>query len=240
MDYQNTLIGLERTILKKETIELPKIEQAGMANLAEMETKLKTGTTTVGLLCKDAVVLAADRKATMGYLVASKDAKKILKLDEHIGMTIAGVVGDAQILERYFKAELKLYKLHEERRMPVKAAASLAANILYGRRFYPYYVQLIIAGYDTKPQIFTLAPDGSVIEEKYYSTGSGSPMVFGVLEHDYKDNMDVEDAKKLAVEAVAAAVKRDIASGGSGIDLVVIDKKGVHEFSDAEIAKLMK
>ncbi len=206
----------------------------------EIETKLKTGTTTVAIICKDAVVLAADRKATMGYLVASKDAKKVLKLDEHIAMTIAGVVGDAQTLERYFKAELKLYKLHEDRRMPVKSAASLAANILYTRRFYPYYVQLIIAGYDTKPQLFTLAPDGSVIEEKYYSTGSGSPMVFGVLEHEYRDNMEVEDAKKLAVQGVAAAVKRDIASGGSGIDLVVIDKKGVHGFSDEEIKKLYK
>jgi len=209
-------------------------------DLAEMETKLKTGTTTVAMICKDAVVLAADRKATMGYLIASKDAKKVLKLDEHIAMTIAGVVGDAQTLERYLKAELKLYKLHEERRMPVKSAASLAANILYTRRFYPYFVQLIIAGYDTKPQLFTLAPDGSVIEEKYYSSGSGSPMVFGVLEHDFKDNMEIEDAKRLAVQAVAAAIKRDIASGGSGIDLVVVDKKGIHEFSDAEVSKMYK
>jgi len=206
----------------------------------EVEMKLKTGTTTVALICKDAVVLAADRKATMGYLIASKDAKKVLKLDEHIAMTIAGVVGDAQTLERYFKAELKLYKLHEDRPMPVKAAASLASNILYTRRFYPYYVQLIIAGYDTKPQLYTLAPDGSVIPDKYYSTGSGSPMVFGVLEHEFKENMEIEDAKKLAVQGVAAAVKRDIASGGSGIDLVVIDKKGIHEFSDEEIKKLYK
>lgn len=207
---------------------------------AEIETTLKTGTTTVAIICKDAVVLAADRKATMGYLVASKDAKKVLKLDEHIAMTIAGVVGDAQTLERYFKAELKLYKLHEDRKMPIKSAASLASNILYTRRFYPYYVQLIIAGYDTKPQLFTLAPDGSVIPDKYYSTGSGSPMVFGVLEHQFKDNMEVEDAKRLAVQAIAAAVQRDIASGGSGIDIIVIDKKGIHEFSEAEISKLYK
>ena len=239
MDYTSDFTGLQQSILKKEIIELPKMDISGTRNM-EMETKLKTGTTTVAMICKDAVVLAADRKATMGYLIASKDAKKILRLDEHIGMTIAGVVGDAQVLERYFKAELKLYKLHEDRRMPIKAAASLAANILYGRRFYPYYVQLIIAGYDTKPQLFTLAPDGSVIEEKYYSSGSGSPMVFGVLENEFQDNMEVEDAKSLAVRAVAAAVKRDIASGGSGIDLMVIDKKGIHEFSDSEVNKLLK
>ena len=237
MDYQNNFMGIEQ-LLAKEKLELP---NSGLVKEpAENDLKLKTGTTTVGLICKDAVVLAADRKATMGYLIASKDAKKILKLDEHIAMTIAGLVGDAQVLDRYLRAELKLYKLHEDRKMPVKSAASLAANILYARRFYPYYVQLIIAGYDTRPQIYTLAPDGSVIEEKYYSTGSGSPMVFGVLEHEYKDNMELEDAKRLAVQGVAAAVKRDIASGGSGIDLIVIDKKGVHEFSDAEVNKLLK
>lgn len=232
-------MGIPSDILKKERLELPKMGNSNM-DLGQMEMKLKTGTTTVALTAKDAIVLAADRKATMGYLVASKDAKKIIKLDDHIGMTIAGVVGDAQTLERYLKAELKLYKLHEDRSMPVKAAASLAANILYSRRFFPYFVQLIIAGYDTHPQIFTLAPDGSVIQEKYYSSGSGSPMVFGVLEHDYTDGMDVEDAKRLAVQAVAAAVKRDIASGGSGIDLVVIDRKGVHEFTDAEVSKMVK
>lgn len=240
MDYPNTLMGLSGPILKKETLELPRLENANMKDVAEMETKMKTGTTTVALICKDAVVLAADRKATMGYLVASKDAKKIVKLDEHVAMTIAGVVGDAQALERYFKAELKLYKLHEDRKMPIKAVASLAANILYSRRFYPYFVQLIIAGYDSKPQIYTLAPDGSVIAEKYYSSGSGSPMVFGVLEHEFVDGMDLEAAKNLAVQSVAAAVKRDIASGGSGIDLAVIDKKGVHEFADAEISKMLK
>ena len=239
MDYQNNSMGL-MPILKKEKLEMPAMQAVSAKDSQETDLRLKTGTTTLGLICKDAVVLAADRKATMGYLVASKDAKKILKLDEHIAMTIAGLVGDAQVLDRYLRAELKLFKLHEDRKMPVKSAASLAANILYARRFYPYYVQLIIAGYDTRPQIYTLAPDGSLIEEKYYSSGSGSPMVFGVLEHDFKDNMELEDAKALAVQAVAAAVKRDIASGGSGIDLVVIDKKGVHEFSDAEVNKLLK
>ena len=203
--------------------------------------QLKSGTTTVALICKDTVVMAADRKATMGYLIASKDVLKVRQLDDHIAMTIAGVVGDAQALERYITAELKLFKLHEERLMPVKNAASLVANILYARRFYPYYVQLIVAGYDQAgPSIFTLAPDGSVIPEKYYSTGSGSPMVFGVLEQNFKDNMDVEDAKRLAVQAVNAAVKRDIASGGSGVDLFVIDKKGVRKISDSEVEKMAR
>jgi len=202
--------------------------------------KLKSGTTTVGLICNGAVVLGAERKATMGYLVASKTTHKILPVDEHIAMTIAGLVGDAQALERYIKAELKLYRLNEERRISVKAASYLIANILYARRFYPYYVQLLIGGYDDEPRVYSLGADGSVLEEKeYFSTGSGSPIALGVLEDRYKKNMSVEDAKKLVASSISSAIKRDIASGGSGIDITVVDSRGVHELPDEEIKKLI-
>jgi proteasome beta subunit len=202
--------------------------------------KVKTGTTTIGLVCNGAVVLGAERKATMGYLVASKTTHKILPVDEHIAMTIAGLVGDAQALERYIKAELKLYRLNEERRINVKAAAHLVANILYARRFYPYYVQLLLGGYDEAPHVYSLGADGSVLEEKeYFSTGSGSPMALGVLEDGFRKGMGVEEAKKLVARAMNSAIKRDIASGGSGIDITVIDSRGVHELSDEEVKKLI-
>lgn len=205
----------------------------------EME-KLKTGTTTVGLVCKDAVVLAADKKATMGFLVASTDAQKIMQLDRHIAMTIAGVSGDTQALERYIRAELRLYRLKEGRDIPVKAAANLIANILYARRFYPYVVQLIVGGYDNRPRLYSFDMAGAIQEEKeYFSTGSGSPTAFGVLEDKYKPGMSVEEAKKLAIRAVRSATKRDVASGGRGIDVVVIDKNGLHRVSDEEVKKLM-
>lgn len=200
--------------------------------------KLKTGTTTVGIIAKDAIVLGADRKATMGYLVASKDAKKILQLDDHVAMTIAGVVGDAQALERYIKAEFRLYELNESSKISINAAASLVANILYSRRFYPYIVQLIVGGYDGKPGLFSFDPSGGMSEEsEYFATGSGSVMALGVLEDKYKKNMAIDDAKRLVARAVSAATKRDIASGGSGIDLVVIDEKGFRRISDDEVRK---
>jgi proteasome beta subunit len=200
---------------------------------------LKTGTTTVGILCSEGIVLAAERKATMGYLVASKHTKKIVRLDDHIAMTIAGNVGDAQALERFIRAELRLYELEEGRKIPIKAAATLVANILYSRSYFPYYVQLLIGGYDDKSRLFSFDPTGSVVEEKeYFSTGSGSVMALGVLEDKYKKGMDLDSAKKLAVRAVKAAIERDIASGGTGIDLVVIDQKGFHEVSEEEVKKL--
>lgn len=205
----------------------------------EIAQKVKTGTTTVGLTTKDAVVLAAERKATMGYLVASQDAEKIHQIDEKIGMTIAGMVGDAQALIRYIRAELKLYKLQEEKNISTESASTLIANILYSRRFYPYYVQLVVGGYDGKPGLYSLAPDGSVMPEKFFSTGSGSPVAFGVLENEFKEGMELEKAKSLAARSVRAATKRDIASGGSGIDVVVISSAGLKKLSNEEVGKLL-
>lgn len=199
----------------------------------------KTGTTTAGVICKDGVVLGAERKATMGNLVASKYAKKIIQLDDRIGMTTAGLVGDAQALERIMKAELKLYRLKEERKPSVKAAANLVANILYSRRMFPYVVQLIVGGFDEEACLYSFDPSGSLQEEKeYFSTGSGSPIAFGVLEDKYKEGLTVEEGKKLVYKAITSATKRDTASGGSGIDLVVVDKKGYREVPEKEVEKL--
>lgn len=208
----------------------------------EQIQQLKTGTTTVGIVCKDGVVLAAEKKATLGYLVASKDDVKIVKITPHIAMTQAGAVGDLQTLARYLKAECALYELREKRKISVNAAATLLANIMYGGRWFPYLVQIILAGYDEKgPQLFILHPDGSKLEEKkFFSTGSGSPIAFGVLEVFYKDNISIEEAKKLAVKAVKAAIERDIASGGKGIDVAVIDKDNFKMLSEEEVQKLLK
>ena len=211
-----------------------------MENSTDTPQMRKTGTTTVGMIAGNAVILAAERKATMGYLVATRRAKKIFQLDDHIAMTIAGMESDAQALARYIKAELKLYKLQEERRASVEAAANLVANMLYERRFYPYFVQLIVGGYDTQPKLFSFDPSGSLQDEKsYFSTGSGSPMALGVLEDRYKQKISIEDAKKLAVQAIRAAIRRDIASG-AGIDVVVIDEKGFRQIPDEEVKKLLK
>lgn len=209
---------------------------------AEKPEMRKTGTTTVGLVAAGAAILGAERKATMGYLVASKDTQKILQLDEHVGMTMAGLAGDGQALERYIKAELKLYKLKEGRPIPMSAATQLVANILYGRRFYPYYVQLVVAGFDSiGPHVYSLDASGAQQEEKeFYSSGSGSPMAFGVLEDGYRKGLSVEEGKRLVARAILSATKRDIASGGSGIDLVVIDKNGFRRIPNEEVEKLLK
>ena len=200
----------------------------------------KTGTTTVGLICKDGVVLAAEKKSTMGYLVASKDVEKILPVDDHIAMTIAGVSGDAQTLARYMRAELKLFSIQNHRKISVKGATTLLSNILQGNKYYPYYVQLILAGFDESgPAIFSLDAIGGWEEErKFFSTGSGSPIAFGVLEDSYKDNVSTEEGKKIALRAIKAAVERDIASGGKGADVAIITKEGIKVTKVEDLGKL--
>lgn len=204
-----------------------------MYSLAIIDEKTeirKTGTTTLGMVCRDAVVLAADKKATMGYLIASKESEKILTLDDHIALTIAGASGDAQALARYMKAELKLFSIQNQRKITVKGAASLLSNILHGGRwsYLPYMVQLIIAGYDERPSIYTLDAIGSSEEEKkFFATGSGSPMALGVLEDGYKEGISIEEGSRLALRAVKSAIERDIGSGGRAIDVAVINKDGV-------------
>jgi proteasome beta subunit len=198
----------------------------------------KSGTTTVGLVCRDAVVLAAEKKSTMGYLVASNESEKIIPVEDHIALTISGASGDAQALARYLKAELKLFAIQTQRKISVKGATTLLANILQSGRwtFVPYMVMLILAGYDESgPSIYSLDPIGGTEEEKkFFSTGSGSPIALGVLEDQFKDGFSVEEGSKLALRAVKAAIERDIASGGKAIDVAVITKDGIkiarHEF----------
>jgi proteasome beta subunit len=189
----------------------------------------ETGTTTVGIVCKDAVILAAEKKSTLGYLVASKESEKILPLDTHIAMTIAGASGDAQILARYLRAEFKLFEIEHRRKITVRGAAVLLSNILQSSKYFPYYVQLIIGGVDDSgPHIFDLDAIGGIEEDKkFISTGSGSPIALGVLEDQYKEGMNIEEAKELAKRAIKAAIERDIASGGRAIDIAVITKDGV-------------
>ena len=213
----------------------------GFWGITMQEEKVKeTGTTTLGLVCKDGVVIATERRATMGSMIAHKTTKKLFQIDEHLALTTAGLVGDVQVLARYLRAEAKLYRLTTEMPMPVEAAATLMANILNQNKFFPYYVQLIIAGYDLEgAHVYSLDSAGGAIPDKYVSTGSGSPYVYGVLEDQYRDDMNIEEGINLAIRAISAAMKRDSASG-DGIDVAVITKEGFRFISEDEVRKRME
>ncbi len=204
------------------------------------EEELKTGTTTLGMVCKDGVVMATERRATMGTLIAHKTTQKLFKIDDNLGLTVAGLVGDAQVLARYLSAEVELYKLKRTTSMTVKGASTLMANILSGRRYFPYWVALIIGGMDREGgHVYSLDAAGGSIEDTYVTTGSGSPYVYGVLEDNFKEGLSTSDGINLAIRALSAAMRRDAASG-DGIDIAVITKKAFKQLSDNEIADRKK
>jgi len=196
----------------------------------------KTGTTTVGLVCKDGVILGSDRRATMGYYIANKKTPKIHMISDRIGMTIAGGVGDAQSLVRWMRAEIKLYELKHGRKMSVGGAATLLANILSGHKYYPFFVQLLVGGVDDKPRVFSVDMLGGVTEEDITATGSGSPIAMGVLEEMYVKDGTVKENAPIAARAVGAAMKRD-AGSGEGVDILVITNSGTEALTDKDFRK---
>jgi proteasome beta subunit len=192
------------------------------------------GTTTVGVICRDGVILASDTRVTMGFFVAHHKGKKVYKIDDHIGMTISGGVADAQKAVEILTVNAQLYRLNNGRPMPVSSAARLISNLLFSSRYAPLLAQVLIGGVDTTgPHIFAIDPFGSITEEKCVATGSGSPVAYGVLEDKYKQDASLKDTLPIVVRAVDAAMKRDSASGDS-FDVSVIDKKGYRELNDKE------
>jgi len=199
--------------------------------------QIKKGTTTCALTCKDGVVLAADTRASAGLFIADRHVMKIQKVDRHLAMTIAGGVADAQNLVDTMRYNANLYRFQNKELMPVKSAARLCSNILFNQRYFPYYVQIIMAGYTKEEgsQIHNIDLFGSMTTEKFISTGSGSPVAYGYLESEYRDNMSVNDAYKVAMQAIAAAIRRNAGTGDS-INVVIIDKNGYREMSKEEKA----
>jgi proteasome beta subunit len=197
------------------------------------------GTTTIGVTCKNGVILASDTRVTMGFYVAHKLGKKVYKIDNHLGMTIAGTVADAQRVVDILTANAQLYRINLNRPMSVKSAARLVANLLFSARYIPLATQVLIGGIDeTGPHVFNLDPFGSLTEEKSVSTGSGSPIAYGILEDEYREDMTTQELLPIVVKAVNAAMKRDVASGNN-YNVTVIDKNGYRELREEEKNKLL-
>ncbi|MDQ3839681.1 MAG: proteasome subunit beta [Thermoproteota archaeon] len=207
-------------------------QQDSNRHLEYIADQVKKGTTTCALVCSDGVVLAADTRASAGFFIADRHVMKIQKVDRHLGMTIAGGVADAQNLVDIMRYNANIYRLTNRELMPIKSAARLCSNVLFNQRYFPYYVQIILAGYDKNVggQIYNIDLFGSMTSEKFISTGSGSPVAYGYLESEFKDNLNVDESYKIAIQAVAAAIRRN-AGTGDNINAVIIDKEGYRELS---------
>ncbi len=198
------------------------------------------GTTTVGLHCTDGVVLGTDTRAVLGtYFIAHQHVRKIAVIDEHLAMTIAGGVADAQGVIDAIKYNANIYKLERKEPLPVKSAARLASNIFFSARMYPLIADVLVGGFDKEgAALYNVDLFGSLTQEKFISTGSGSPVAYGILESEFLENLNIKEAVPIAVKAVHAAIKRN-AGTGDGIDVITINGSGLHEISVAEKQKIL-
>jgi proteasome beta subunit len=197
------------------------------------------GTTTIGVVCKDGVILASDTRVTMGLYVAHKHGKKVYQIDGHLAMTIAGTLGDAQMAVDLLTANARLYRVNLGRPLPVNSAARYLANLLFSARYVPLLAQVLVGGVDdTGAHVFSIDPFGSLTEEKFVSTGSGSPVAYGVLEDKYREGAAVKEMLSVIVKAVNASMKRDAASGDS-FHVAVIDERGYRDLTEKEKKQLL-
>ncbi|MBN2252018.1 MAG: archaeal proteasome endopeptidase complex subunit beta [Candidatus Altiarchaeota archaeon] len=187
----------------------------------------------------DGVVLVTDKRASMGSFIASKTAKKAFRINDRVAATIAGSVGDAEALIRLVQAEAALYEMNNGKRMSTKAVAHLMANVLQGSKYFPYLVQVLVGGMDENSSLYTLDPLGGLIEERMASTGSGSPVAYGVLELEYAEDKTVKENIPVALKAIGSAMGRDCATG-DGISLITITAEGVKEYGNGEIDEHLK
>jgi len=172
-------------------------------------------------------ILSTDKRASMGYFVASKTAEKLHMIQEHLYITIAGGVADAQYLIDVLRAETTLYQLKEERPIKIKSAGKLLSNILYQNKMYPFQVGLILGGVTEEegPTLLNIGAYGSILPEKFCAVGSGQNFSYGVLEAKYKDNLTIKEGKLILIKAISSSIIRDMASG-NGIDIAIVKKDG--------------
>jgi proteasome beta subunit len=181
------------------------------------------GATTIGLVCKEGVVLASEKRVTWGNMLTSRGGMKVFKLNDRTGLAFAGLISDMQALTREIAAYASLYELDNNRPISVKATGKLVANMLFERRMFPLLMETLVGGVDEDgSSLFSMDPMGSLIP------GTGAPIAMGVIEAEYKEGMSVEAGAELALKAIKAAVARDIASG-DGVDMLLITKDGIEE-----------
>ena len=205
-----------------------------------VQEKILHGTTTVGIKAKDGVVLCADMRASAGYFIANNNTMKIQKIDDHAGMTMAGGVADAQNITDVLRYHANIHRIQNQEPIPIKSLTRLTSLIFHQNRGYPFMADILVGGFDNYgPALFNIDMFGSVEEKSYVTTGSGSPVAYGLLEEEYKEDVTVEGAKIIAVRAVKAAITRNIGTG-DGINVAIIDKNGFRLLNNEQKKAIIK
>lgn len=183
----------------------------------------KTGTTIVGLVYKDGVVLGADTRATGGSTVVDKNCEKIHKIADNIYCCGAGTAADTQQVTDMIASQLELHRMQTGKQSRVSTSLAMLKQMLF-RYQGNVSAALVLGGVDLKgPHIYTVYPHGSTDNLGYATMGSGSLAAMSMFEARYKDDMELEEAKELVKDAIFAGIFNDLGSGSS-CDLCVITK----------------
>ncbi|MBS7642385.1 MAG: proteasome subunit beta [Candidatus Bathyarchaeia archaeon] len=189
-----------------------------------------TGATAVGIVARDGVVLASEKRLSYGGYILSRRAKKVFRIAERIGFACAGLVSDMQSIADLIRAEVKILELELGRSATVRSAAKLTSNILIYHRMYPLLTEIIVGGYDREEgySLYVLDPLGVVLPDNYTALGTGAEVAIGVIESGYTRDISLVDARELAIRSVKTASMRD-ATSGDGVDLLLISENDVRE-----------
>ncbi len=206
-----------------------------------IENKILHGTTTVGIRASDGIVLCADMRASAGYFIANNNTMKIQKIDDHAGLTLAGGVADAQNIVDILRYHAGLHKVEKGGFISIHSLARLCSLIFHQNRGYPFIADILVGGYDDEqgPALFNIDMFGSVEPKSYVTTGSGSPVAYGLLEAEYSKDITVSEAKEVALRAVKAAIVRNIGTG-DGINVAVVDQNGFKLLTDEQKKSVIK
>ena len=205
-----------------------------------VEEKILHGTTTVAVKVKDGVVLCADMRASAGYFIANNNTMKIQKIERHVGLTLAGGVADAQNIVDVLRYHANLHRVQTNEPITINSLARLTSLMFHQNRGYPFIADILIGGYDeTGPALFNIDMFGSVEKKNYVTTGSGSPVAYGLLEEEYREDLSLDEAKVVALRAVKAAITRNIGTG-DGINIALIDKDGFRLLTDEQKKAVIK
>ena len=203
---------------------------------------LKTGTSILGIVCKDGIVMAGDRRATAGNMIMMKNALKVVQINDYLVISGTGVSSDIDMIQKLISAELRLKELRSKQRPSVKEAANLIGNMTYRNirqpSMIPFIAGLLVGGYneDGTTELYSVEPAGSAVKVEDYDANfsSGMPFILGLLERQYKKDLSLKEGIELAIEAIKSSTQRDSASG-NGIDVVTITKDGINKVIDKEI-----
>ncbi|KXJ20350.1 Proteasome subunit beta type-7 [Exaiptasia diaphana] len=200
-------------------------------------TARKTGTTIAGIVFKDGVILGADTRATEDTVVADKNCAKIHYIAPNIYCCGAGTAADTENVTDLISSQIQLHSLSTGRQARVVTALRMLKQRLF--RYQGYIsAALVLGGVDFNgPKLHTVYPHGSTDSLPYVTMGSGSLAAMSVFESRYRPDMELEEAKLLVRDGIAAGIFNDLGSG-SNVDLCVITKDGVNYIRPYDVANV--